>query len=114
MKTSHFALPNVLAGEALVPELIQDEATPERIAAEDGACSRMTRRARAARRPLRIELHEHAAPGADRRAAEVVLRWRAPAGAAGVSAPAAVRRGASPAWTRRGAGRWPARWSPRP
>lgn len=29
-----FALPNILAGEALVPELIQDEATGERMAAE--------------------------------------------------------------------------------
>ena len=29
-----FALPNILAGEALIPELIQDEATGERLADE--------------------------------------------------------------------------------
>ena len=34
IKRQLFALPNILAGEALVPELVQDEATGERMAAE--------------------------------------------------------------------------------
>ena len=33
MKIEHFALPNILAGRALVPELIQNAATPEHLAA---------------------------------------------------------------------------------
>lgn len=32
LKVRHYALPNVLAGEALVPELMQDECTPGRLA----------------------------------------------------------------------------------
>jgi lipid-A-disaccharide synthase len=34
IKPQLFALPNILAGERLVPELIQDEASGERLAAE--------------------------------------------------------------------------------
>jgi lipid-A-disaccharide synthase len=34
IKRQFFALPNILAGEALIPELIQDEVSPERIAGE--------------------------------------------------------------------------------
>jgi lipid-A-disaccharide synthase len=72
MKTLHFALPNVLAGEALVPELIQDAATPERIAAEASALlSDTSRRAHLVARFG--ELHEALRQGADRRAAEAVL-----------------------------------------
>ena len=33
LKVEHVSLPNVLAGEALVPELLQDDCTPERLAA---------------------------------------------------------------------------------
>jgi lipid-A-disaccharide synthase len=32
LKVEHVSLPNVLAGEALVPELLQDDCTPERLA----------------------------------------------------------------------------------
>ena len=34
VKVTHFSLPNLLAGRALVPELLQDEVTPERLAQE--------------------------------------------------------------------------------
>jgi lipid-A-disaccharide synthase len=72
MKTRHFALPNVLAGEALVPELIQDAVTPENIAAEASALlSDAPRRARLAARFM--ALHETLRQGADRCAAETVL-----------------------------------------
>jgi lipid-A-disaccharide synthase len=33
-KTPFFALPNILAGESLVPELIQDDASSDRLAGE--------------------------------------------------------------------------------
>ena len=73
MKTRRFALPNVLAGEDLVPELLQEAANPERIAREVS-----TLLGDAARRTHVVsrfaELHEKLRQGADRRAAEVVLR----------------------------------------
>jgi lipid-A-disaccharide synthase len=31
LKVDRFALPNLLAGEALVPEILQDEITPQRL-----------------------------------------------------------------------------------
>lgn len=72
MKTRYFSLPNVLAGEALVPELIQDDATPERIAAEVTALlADAPRREHLAARLA--ELHDMLRQGADRRAARAVL-----------------------------------------
>jgi lipid-A-disaccharide synthase len=32
VKTDHIALPNILAGERLVPEFLQEQATPENLA----------------------------------------------------------------------------------
>jgi len=73
MKTRRFALPNVLAGEDLVPELLQEAATPERIAGEVSALlGDAARRAHVVARFA--ELHETLRQDADRRAAEVVLR----------------------------------------
>ena len=72
MKTAYFALPNVLAGEALVPELIQDAATPERIAAAVSAL--LDDEPRQARlRACFAAQHELLRQDADRRAAEAVL-----------------------------------------
>lgn len=82
MKTRRFALPNLLAGEDLVPELIQDDATPGRMADEVGRLlgDRARRQALQARF---AELHEMLRQRADRRAAEAVLRlagrWPGPA-----------------------------------
>ena len=72
MKTSYFALPNVLAGEALVPELIQDAATPERIEAAVSALLADGPRQARLRACFAVQ-HELLRQNADRRAAEAVL-----------------------------------------
>jgi lipid-A-disaccharide synthase len=69
-----FGMVNLIAGEKIVPELIQDAFTPEAVAAE--AVSLLTDPARAARvrdglSRVRARL---GAPGASRRAAEAILR----------------------------------------
>jgi len=65
---------NLIAGERIVPELVQDAFTPEAVAAE--AISMLTDRERAAR--IRAGLAKVRArlggPGASRRAAEAILR----------------------------------------
>jgi lipid-A-disaccharide synthase len=77
---STFGMPNLVAGERIVPELIQDAFTPEAVAAEalryfdDPAYAARTRdRLREVRSAL-------GAPGASRRAAEQVLEVCALAG----------------------------------
>lgn len=72
MQTENFSLPNLLAGETLVPELIQDAATPERIAAE--AAALLDDAPRRARLEARFaELHQLLRRDADREAADAVL-----------------------------------------
>lgn len=72
MKSPYIALANLMAGEAVVPELIQDAATPERIAAEAQAL--LNDPARRAQIAARFgELRKTLRQGADRRAAESVL-----------------------------------------
>jgi lipid-A-disaccharide synthase len=72
IKSRHIALPNVMAGEEVAPELIQGAATPERIAAEVGAL--LSDPARRARMEARFAaLHEGLRQGADRKAADAVL-----------------------------------------
>jgi lipid-A-disaccharide synthase len=65
---------NLIAGEKIVPELVQDAFTPEAVAAE--AVSMLTDRGRAAR--IREGLARVRArlggPGASRRAAEAIMR----------------------------------------
>lgn len=73
MKTRRFALPNLLAGEDLVPELIQAEATPERMAGEVGRLLGDAARREALKTKF-AELHQVLRQQADRRAAEAVLR----------------------------------------
>ncbi len=71
LKVDRYSLPNVLAGEALVPELMQDECTPSRLAAatlrwfEDDA-------AIAALLPKFRAIHASLRQNADARAAEAV------------------------------------------
>ena len=73
VRVSTFAMANLVAGSRVVPELIQDDFTPERVAAE--ALDIVTNRARAARmredlRKVRLQL---GTPGASDRAAQAVL-----------------------------------------
>jgi lipid-A-disaccharide synthase len=104
-------LPNILAGEFVVPELLQDAATPQALArrhaglaamppsADHGAagsasptCTTLLQRDTANWPPMRskkfLRLSRPASPG--------------------------TFPGWSPAWTRPAAGRWPVRWWPRP
>jgi len=73
IRVDHICLPNIIAGRRVVPELIQDEATPERIASEirelvvgRGKAMEM----KAALAEIRKKL---GAPGASRRTAEIAL-----------------------------------------
>jgi lipid-A-disaccharide synthase len=74
IKVDTVGMVNLIAGEAIVPELIQDAFTPEAVAAE--AVSMLTDRARVAR--IREGLARVRAklggPGASRRAAEAILQ----------------------------------------
>jgi lipid-A-disaccharide synthase len=73
IKVEHIAMPNLIAGRGLVPELIQHEATPEAVArvglellADDAARAAM----RAGLDEVRVKL---GGPGASQRAAELAL-----------------------------------------
>ena len=84
MKAPFFAQPNLLAGRRVVPELLQEEVTPERLGAElEGWLSDPSRSAAAAAEFRRI--HEELRQGASERAADAVLALidRRVAGAAG-------------------------------
>jgi lipid-A-disaccharide synthase len=74
VKVEAIGMANLIAGERIVPELVQDAFTPEAVAAE--AISMLTDRDRAARiRAGLAKVRERlGGPGASRRAAEAVLR----------------------------------------
>jgi lipid-A-disaccharide synthase len=74
VKVNMFAMVNLIAGERVVPELIQDAFTPRAVA--DEAISMLTDRARAAdiREGLARVRARLGGPGASRRAAEAILR----------------------------------------
>ena len=73
VKLDTFGMVNLIAGEKIVPELIQDELTPQAVA--DEAVSLLTDRARAARvrEGLALVRQRLGASGASRRAAEAIL-----------------------------------------
>jgi lipid-A-disaccharide synthase len=68
-----FGMVNLIAGQKIVPELIQDALTPEAVASE--AVSMLTDRARYARirEGLARVRQRLGGPGASRRAAEAIL-----------------------------------------
>lgn len=77
LRTETYALPNILAGERLVPELMQHDCTPDRLAA---AVLRWFREPRAVAEllPRYAALHERLRQGASARAAEAVAELLAP------------------------------------
>jgi lipid-A-disaccharide synthase len=82
VKVNAYAMPNLVAGRRIVPELIQDDFTPARVAAETIAL--LTDRARQAqtREALRRVREQLGAPGASGRAADAVLEVARGAGTA--------------------------------
>ena len=74
LKSRFVSLPNVLAGEELVPELLQDDCTPGRLA---GAALQWFAQpeAVAALRPRFRAIHEQLRRGASARAAEAMEEW---------------------------------------
>ena len=73
VKVDTYAMPNLVAGKRIVPELIQDDFTPERVA--DETVMLLTDRARHARtrEALRRVREQLGAPGASGRAADAIL-----------------------------------------
>jgi lipid-A-disaccharide synthase len=68
----HYAMPNLVAGRRIVPEIIQAEFTPERVAAEGLLLLQDPEKAAAMRRDLAEVRLKLGASGASRRAAEAV------------------------------------------
>lgn len=73
VRIPHIAMVNVLAGRAVVPELIQHRATPGRIAREVIGLLRGDERAEGMRRELRQAVQALGPPGAVARAAVAIL-----------------------------------------
>lgn len=72
VKVRHFSLPNLLAAEPLVPELLQHDVTPQRLADELERLLRDPQRAAAIRNEF-ANIHASLARNADRLAAQAVI-----------------------------------------
>ena len=73
VRVDHVAMVNLIAGRRIVPELIQDECTPQNIAAETVSLLTDSQRAAATGTALAEVRAKLGAPGASGRAAEAVL-----------------------------------------
>lgn len=73
IRVDWIGLVNIVAGRRIVPELIQHEATAERLSEEASRLLRDEGASRAMREALRAVRESLGAPGASRRAAELVL-----------------------------------------
>ncbi len=73
VKTRHFALPNLLADEPLVPEILQDDVTPERLGRELLAYLQQPQEVRRLQQRF-TEIHEHIRCDASEKAAAAVLQ----------------------------------------
>jgi lipid-A-disaccharide synthase len=74
VKVSTFGMVNLVAGESVAPELIQDDFTPERVASETIALLTDGARAEKIRAQLRAVKAKLGERGASRRVAEHVLQ----------------------------------------
>ncbi len=88
LKVDHYALPNVLAGECVVPELMQHECTPDNLARETLRWLRDPD-AVAALQPRFLELHRQLRCDASKQAADAVVELIAERTAEPVAQPAA-------------------------
>ena len=79
LKVDTYAMPNLVAGRRIVPELIQDDFTPERLAEETVALLTDAERHARTREALRRVREQLGAPGASARAAEAILEVARPA-----------------------------------
>lgn len=70
----HLAMPNLLAGESILPEFIQDDATPTHLASATLELLRNDTRRLAIRRRLLELVQSLGKPGSSRRAAEAIAR----------------------------------------
>jgi lipid-A-disaccharide synthase len=73
IRVEHVGMANLLAGERLFPELIQDDFTPARLAQEVLSLIKDAPRLAALRRGLAVVIRRLGGPGASRRAARVAL-----------------------------------------
>jgi lipid-A-disaccharide synthase len=71
IRVNHIGLANIIAGRTVVPELIQDEATPERIASEIRELLVRRGRAREMKAALAEIRGKLGAPGASQRTARI-------------------------------------------
>ncbi len=81
VRVDTFAMANLVAGRKVVPELMQDDFTPEAVARESVAILRNPEHAANVRSDLRDVRRKLGPPGASRRAAEAVLAVAASANA---------------------------------
>jgi lipid-A-disaccharide synthase len=81
VKVDTYAMANLVAGRRIVPELIQQDFTPERVAEETVDFLTDSARYEATRRALHEVRAKLGAPGASARAAEAILQIATRAGA---------------------------------
>ena len=73
VRVSHVGMANLLAGERVFPELLQDDFTPERLAQEVLSLIREPKRLETVRRGLATVIRRLGGPGASARAARVAV-----------------------------------------
>lgn len=78
IRVRHVGLPNLIAGSPIVPEILQNEARPERIAAEALALLKQPERLEQQRRALSLIRDQLGEPGVANRVARLVLNLISP------------------------------------